>query len=293
MMKNRTMVVAFNAVVGFSFFFLFILPLLLFGPGYAASWWLASLPAFFIFSVVLVIINLVLHANGVMYAKIEAQDWKGLVEWLLPRIIRPTGRISRSPMAPVRVRLYVDACILLGDHDRIHELEDRLAGAGSPLLASQALAFGLSRFVRNRVDEAADFFERYLDSAKTESRDWLRFAYGFCRVLQGRFDDSVPYLKEAALSADAVLAMIGGYLLSSLQALVAKNGHSDELADLARSARERILRSFPGKKLDAECERAAGELHVVFFGKILDDAKAWLVDKTLNADLDSADKPSR
>ncbi|MDP2791836.1 MAG: hypothetical protein Q8O15_08805, partial [Rectinemataceae bacterium] len=84
-MKHRTMVVAFNAVIGFSFVFLFILPIILFGPEYAAAWGFAALPACAGFGLVLVTVNLVLRSNGIMYARIEARDWKGLADWLEPR----------------------------------------------------------------------------------------------------------------------------------------------------------------------------------------------------------------
>ena len=284
------MAIAFNAVTGFSFLFLFLLPILLFGPDYASSYRIVFLPIFICFVLVLVVVNRTLYFNAVMEAKIEAQDWKGLARWLLPRIIAPSGRLRMSPMSPVRVRLYVDACILIDDHGRILDLEKRLSEAGGTLLRSQALAFGLSRFVRNQVDEAADFFSAYLDDPKTENRAWLRFAFGFCRVLQGRFDDSFLYLKEAARSSDAVLAMLGGYLISTLHPLVASDGAYAELPAILSEVRKRVSAAFPGKKLDEECERACSELHVVFFGKILDDAKAWILDKSLNNVREPVDK---
>ncbi|MDP2816618.1 MAG: hypothetical protein Q8O19_08075, partial [Rectinemataceae bacterium] len=209
-------------------------------------------------------------------------------DWLEPRIVLRSGTISRNPLSQPRVKLYVDACLLLGDYGRVEKLERQLAASGSPLLESQALSFGLSRFVRNHVDEAADFFESWLDNKKTENRDWLRFAFGFCRLLQGRFKESLPWFSGAARSDDAVLASAAAYLLSTISPLVAESDETpgksgfaekhneDESLKLAGETRKRLLQAFPGKKLDEEFSRASGEMHVAFFGKILDDAKAWV-----------------
>ena len=301
-MKHRSAVLAFNSVVGFLFLFLFPLPVILFGPSYAVHWSRAAIPAFLCFAVILIAANLEFRSNGKIYGKVRSGDWQGLADFLEPLIIAPSGRVRHNPLAPFRLRIFVDSCILLEDFERIDRIEKRLSDAGSRLLASEALSFGLARFVRNRVDEAAAFFEKWLDNPKTENRNWLRFAFGLCRVLQGRFADSKQWLIEAAYSRDAVLSAAAAYLLGTMKPLLPPSANSrGEAEEVSREARKRIRDSFPGKKLDAEFDRARGELHVVFFGSILEDARMWVEegvvsdegDFVLNGGSVSADIESR
>jgi hypothetical protein len=170
----------------------------------------------------------------------------------------------------------VNAYLLQSDVEGIERLETELAAKKPALLRKHAVLFGVTRLLRNRSAEAESFFASYLDAKDVESREWLRFDYAFSLILQKRIVDALPYLREGAVSKDAVLALLSAYFLGSLGAASVDAEERTVILALSEDTRARLKKRFPGARWTKEVERAKNEVHIVILSKLIDDAGAWL-----------------
>lgn len=272
-MKFRTIYILFNVVVVISFLFVFFMPFFLLGPEYSLSFWKANWYLALIFIFVIGALNAFFLANWKIFTLVEKEDWNSLSVYLVDRIF------SRKSYGNRHVSLLVNAYLLESDVEGIGRLEAELAAHRPELLRKNAVLFGVTRLLRNKPEDAAAFFKPYLDDARVESRDWLRFDYGFSLVLQRHIVESTPFLREGAASRDAVLSLLSAYLLGSLAAAAAPTSEEgDKLRALAESTREALRKRFSLPRWNREVERAKGEIHIVVLSKLIDDAGAWLFE---------------
>lgn len=270
-MKFRTIFILFNVVIVTSFLFVFLLPLFLLGPEPSLAFWRGNWYLALVFLLLIAALNSFFLLNRKTFSLVEKEDWGELSAHLVG-LMFPKSRFSSS-----RVRLLVNAYLLQSDIAGIERLEAELAAKKPAVLRRNALLFGVTRLLRNRPEEAASFFEKYLESRDVESRDWLRFDYGFSLVLQKKSADALPFLEEGCRSRDPVLCLLAAYLLGSVGAACAADEDARKRAEsAAESARGRLRKRYSSAKWSKEVERAKSEVHIVILSKLLDDAGSWL-----------------
>jgi hypothetical protein len=272
-MKFRTIFILFNVVILASFLFVFLLPIMLLGPSSSLEFWKGNWYLALLFLALLGGLNAFFLANRKTFVLVEREDWSALSAHLVA-LMFPKGRFSMS-----RVRLLVNAYLLQSDIAGIERLEAELGAKRPDILRKNALLFGVTRLLRNRSDEAEAFFGRYLDAKDAESRDWLRFDYGFSLVLQKKGAPAIPYLEEGLSSRDSVLCLLAAYLLGSIGVGSAPDAAAGaSLAAEADSARTRLRKRYASSKWNKEVERAKSEVHIVILSKLIDDAGRWLYE---------------
>jgi hypothetical protein len=270
-MKFRTIFILFNVVILTSFLFIFLLPIFLLGAGSSIVFWKGNWYLALLFLALLGGLNAFFLLNRKTFLLVEREDWAALSAHLVG-LMFPKARFRGS-----RVRLLVNAYLLLSDIEGIERLEAELASKRPDLLRKNALLFGVTRLLRNKSEEAEAFFAHYLNSKDVESLPWLRFDYCFSLVLQKRSTEAAPYLEEGIASRDPILSLLSAYLLGSVGAASA----SDEagkvaLAAKAEAARERLRKRYSSAAWSKEVERAKGEVHIVILSRLIDDAGRWL-----------------
>jgi hypothetical protein len=270
-MKFRTIFVLFNVVILTSFLFVFFLPVLLLGPGSSAGFWKANWYLALLFLALIGGLNGFFLLNRKTFVLVEREEWGELSAHLVG-LMFPKGRFSSS-----RVRLLVNAYLLMSDIEGIERLEAELSAKRPDLLRKNALLFGVTRLLRSKSEEAEAFFGRYLEAKDVESRPWLRFDYGFSLVLQKRPAEALPYLAEGSDARDPVLCLLASYLLGSVGASSAsEEAERLSLAARAEAARGRLRKRYSASKWSREVERAKSEVHIVILARLIDDAGRWL-----------------
>ena len=272
-MKFRTIFILFNVVIIVSFLFVFLLPLFLLGPESSLGFWKGNWYLALFFLALIAGLNAFFIVNRKTFELVEREDWGELSAHLVGRMF-PKGRFTSS-----RVRLLVNAYLLQSDIAGIERLEVELTAKRPDVLRKNALLFGVTRLLRNKTEEAEAFFAAYLDTKDVESRDWLRFDYGFSLVLQKKTAAALPYLEEGCASRDGVLCLLAAYLLSSVGAASAADEAGAAAATAkAEAVRARLVKRFSSAKWSAEVEKAKSEVHIVILSKLVDDAGRWLYE---------------
>ncbi len=274
-MKFRTIFILFNVIIIISFLFIFLLPIFLLGPGSSMAFWKGNWYIGLLFIALLGGLNSFFLLNSKTFILVEREAWDELSAYLVG-LMFPKGRFRSS-----RVRLLVNAYLLQSNIDGIERLEAELSSKKPELLRKNALLFGVTRLLRNKSDEAEAFFAPFLDAKDVESRQWLRFDYGFSLVLQKRFVEALPYLDEGTDSRDPVLCLLSAYLLGSAGASSA-DSETEKASLLAKveGVRERLTKRYTTAKWDKEVEQAKSEVHIVILSRLIDDAGHWLFPTT-------------
>jgi hypothetical protein len=272
-MKFRTIFILFNVVILFSFLFVFLLPIFLLGPSSSFDFWKGNWYLALLFLLLIAGLNAFFLLNRTTFTLVEREDWGALSAHLVG-LMFPKGRFRSS-----RVRLLVNSYLLLSDIAGIERLEAELAAKRPDILRKNALLFGVTRLLRNRSEEAEAFFATYLDAKDVESREWLRFDYGFSLVLQKKIGQALPYLEEGATSRDPVLCLLSAYLMGTLGASqAADDAAKASVIAVADAARSKLRKRFTNTKWNKEVERAKSEVHIVILSKLIDDAGRWLYE---------------
>jgi hypothetical protein len=274
-MKFKTIFILFNAVVVFSFVFIFLFPLFLLGGEYTLGFWKSNwfLGAFFL--VILGVLNGFFISNWKLFDLVEKEDWKALSDWLHVRIFEKGSFRSQY------VRLYVNAAMLLSNLPAIDQLEALLREKKPKLLRRQAVLFGVGYLLRNDPDASITFFEPYLSASDVEARGWLWLDYSFSLILKNRAAEALPWLRKAASQRDSVLALLSVYLAGNLAAAsLAPGAEKDAALAFAQDRRDGLRKRFTPERWSREVEKAKNDVHVVILSRLIDDAGRWLFDAT-------------
>jgi len=286
-MKFKTIFYLFNAVVVFSFLFIFLFPLLVLGGEYAAGFWKSNwfLGAFFL--VILGVLNGFFFANWNLFEFVEREDWTALTAWLDKKIF------EKGVVRIQYVRLYVNAAMLRSDLAAIDRLETFLREKKPALLRRLAVLFGVGYLLRNEADSCLAFFEPYLESPEVEARGWLWLDYSFNLFLKNRAPEALPWLKRAAAQRDPVLALLAAYMTVNLVA-AALPAEADRAAAraTAEGCRAGLRKRFDIERWSREVEKAKNDVHVVILSRLIDDAGSWLFDRAAAAETSDEPTPS-
>ncbi len=272
-MKFKTIFILFNAVVLFSFVFIFLFPLFLLGGEYTLGLWKSNWFLAVFFLVMLGVLNAFFLSNWKLFQLVEREDWEALSEWLRVRIFEKGAYRSQY------IRLYVNAAMLRSDLASIDKLEAVLREKKPVVLRRQAVLFGVGYLLRNDPDASLAFFGPFLEDRDVESRGWLWFDYSFNLVVKNRGAEALPWLRRAAADKDAVLSLLAVYMIGSLVTSALEEGPERESARaFAEDRRKDLRKRFVPERWGREVEKAKNDIHVVILSRLIDDAGRWLFE---------------
>jgi len=270
-MKFKTIFALFNAILIFSFAFIFFMPFLLLGAEYSMPFWAKNWPLFLFFTTVLIGFNAFFVSNWRLFTLLESEDWDALTVLLEQRIFDKKHYDRRT------VRLLVNTSLLRGDMAVVEKLESVLRKEKPAALRRDAVLFGAAKLLKNDTQASVLFLDEYADGKGVENPAWITFYHAFALVLVKRSPEAAPGLEASLGSRDHVLAALSAYLLGSLCAPSAPAVERDRLAALAEAKRAELFKRFGAVHWAREVERAKSEIHVVILSRILDEASAWLL----------------
>jgi len=266
-MKFKTIYILFNAVIVLSFAFIFLMPLLLLGGDYfelfVSKNWIAGA----LFLLTLIIINGYFLGNWKLFRLLESEDWHGLILFLENRIFRK-GRIRRGT-----IKMLINAYVVTSGVEKISELEGHLRQRRPKLLKTYALQFGIPYLLKMKDDPkpAETYFGRAADSGDAAHRDWLRWSYASCLLLQRQFEAAKVILLELLDSGlDPVLELLTVHGLSFF------TGVDPQLARRVEEDRARLFHRYNSEQWDRKIESNSRHIQIVLFNGIIRDAKEWL-----------------
>jgi hypothetical protein len=201
---------------------------------------------------------------------LEREDWPALVDYLERKVIHG-GRYFRRP-----VQLLANSYLVMSDSRGILNLENKIALAKPALLEENALVFGAARILAGDSAGAAAFFQARLEKGKAKDIQWIRWYYGFSRLLSNEFGKAEAEFKAlAAASTDALVTGLSAYFLAVT--LLKYSESRDECRQLAAGGRERVKKALKGIAVwNREAARAATEVHAAVIRKYIDEAGIWL-----------------
>lgn len=272
-MKFKTIFILFNAVVAFSFLFIFLFPLFILGGEYAVGFWKTNWFLGILFLVILGILNWFFLSNWKLFQLVEREDWSSLTAWLEDRLFK------KGSIRGQYVRLYVNTAMLRSDLAAVDRLEALLREKRPRLLRRLAVLFGVGYLLKNDADASLSFFEPLLESPEVEARGWLWLDYSFSLVLRNRAAEALPWLRRAFGGTDPVLALLAAYITANLVAPALPPGADRENAGAAAEReREGLRKRFDPERWSREVERSKNDVHVVILSRLIDDAGRWLFD---------------
>jgi hypothetical protein len=270
--KFKTIFILFNAILIFSFSFIFIMPFLLLGVQYSLKFWSQNWPMVVFFIVVLAGFNLFFAMNWKLFTLLESEDWNALGTLLGDMVF------SRKRYGRRTVRLLVNTALLRGDSQVIERLESVLREEKPGALRRDAVLFGAARLLRNDAAASERFLAEFADGKGVENPAWLRFYYSFSLVLCKRVDQALPRLEAMMGSRDPIMALLSAYFLGTVCAAGAEGTEKQRLAEAASARRAEIAGRYNQDRWMREVERAKSEVHIVILSRIIDEATAWLME---------------
>lgn len=270
-MKFKTIFALFNAILIFSFAFIFFMPFLLLGAEYSLPFWAKNWPLFMFFTAVLIGFNAFFISNWRLFTLLESEDWDALSALLGTRVFEKKRYDRRT------VRLLVNTALLRGDMVVVEKLESVLRMEKPAALRRDAVLFGAARLLKNDTQASVLFLDEFADGKGVENPAWITFYHAFALVLVKRAPEAAPKLEALLGSRDYVLAVLSAYLLGTLCAPVVQVADRDRLVGLAEARRVELYKRFGAIKWAREVERAKSEIHVVILSRILDEASTWLL----------------
>jgi hypothetical protein len=269
-MKFKGIFIVFNAVVIFSFIFIFFLPLFVLGNEYSALFWSKNWPLAGVFALILAAVNCFFIMNWKLFGLLEKEDWPALNAYL-------SGKVFGKKRYPNQyIRLLMNTCLLLSDVEGMEKLEAELRARRPAALRKNAVLFGVGYILRNESERSFAFFDEFLDGKGVEKGGWIRFDYAFSFVLARKRAEALPHLIACAEgSKDAVLRLLSTYLLESLKD-AAKYEDSGKINSLIDEGKAALKEKFSRARWEREVGSAKTEVQAVILSKLIDDATKWL-----------------
>jgi len=201
--------------IGFFLILLFLTPLFLLGPGYLASWLKQGWPVYLLLAAACLPVGQS-FAFELRAGKLgKADDWRGVMALTAPH--ESQGRPSR--WNDRHCGLYLCAACIEGDFAALDDIEARFRNFDPTWLDRFALWFTLSRELRNRPGEAADFLAGRKAVGPKSARMLLSLHRAFSLVLARRSEEAIPLLRPLAISGHRIMAPLAAYLLAGCAVL--------------------------------------------------------------------------
>ncbi|MDR0689285.1 MAG: hypothetical protein LBG08_03325 [Spirochaetaceae bacterium] len=270
-MKFTSVFIAFNIIILFFLLLVCGLPVIFFKSWSFGDFWSITWPAVVFLLVILIGPDGFYFINRRLFQLLEKEDWPALVRYLEERIFKE-GRYTRR-----LVRLLANTYLILSDSASVTGLENKTAIAKPALVDANALIFGTARILGKDTGGAAAFFFKRLNSAKTESADWVHWYYGFSLLLDRQFSAAGDQFKTlAAESKDGIITGLSAFFLAeNLNKAVPQR--SLEFTAAAMEGRNRLKKTFPtAASWNREVKKILNEVYTVVLSKYINEAALWL-----------------
>ncbi|GHU58025.1 hypothetical protein FACS189444_1040 [Spirochaetia bacterium] len=271
-MKFRSLFLLFNSILLFFIIVIFIMPFLLLGSEFAASFWRTGWPLFLILVLILAGFDGYFALNHRLLYLLEREDWPALVQYLEFRVLKKGQYRHRL------VRLLANTYLVLADAPAIMSLENRTAIVKPALVESNALVFGIARILGRDISGAVRFFADRLEAApavRGQDLGWLRWYYGFSLYLDRQIDAAADQF-VLLVSGDGVITALAAFLLNGAMG-AALPLRRPELQAAAREGRERVRKALPDHGAwTRELIRVQADAHTLLLTKYLDETPVWL-----------------
>jgi hypothetical protein len=270
-LKFRFVFIILNIVILLFLAFILLVPFAILGPDIAKTFLNSGWPLIVVLIVVLAALNIFYIANRKLFFLLEREDWPALVYYLESEVIQ------KSRYSPRLVTLLANTYLVLSDAVSVTALEKKLSAAKPSLLESNCLTFGVARILSKDYKGAAQFFEKRLNSSKTESAEWVRWYYGFSKLLDENYtpaaDEFMLLVKECR---DPLIIGLSAYFLEHTLAKTL-SARKEELKQCAEDGRRRVRTYFPSQaawKKDAA--KMKTEIYATIIIKYINNAENWI-----------------
>jgi hypothetical protein len=261
----KAIFIVLNAVLGAAFLVIFLTPLLLLGSDWFDLFWTRNWPIAIVFMVTLGAVDTYFLLNWRLFQGLEKEDWASVAGTLEHRIVRG------GPVMASNVRILLNTYLVTSNTDGILALEAYLRKRKGTLIPRFSLAFGIPHLLSGDAGDAEAFFRTLLSQPRLADRDWVKWDHAFSLLQARKHEEARRGLDELSDKvSDPVLLLLSLYLLDVL----ARNDAALESRVAAR--RERLSARHTPALLQKAIEKSSGNMQVVVFSRLLQDAARWL-----------------
>ncbi|MDR0487293.1 MAG: hypothetical protein LBG91_03500 [Treponema sp.] len=269
-MKFKHLIIIFTIVIIFFLLIITLLPSIIAGPEFAANFRNITLPVSLFMAVLLISMNCFFLFNYRLLSLLEREDWPALAYYLEQKIY------GKGQYSARKVRLLASSYLVVSDYSSVLRLESKLLTVRPELVEKNVLIFGAARVLDGNYKEAAVFFQTRLEKGRVKEEQWVRWFYGFSRMLAGAFALAEPeFMTLAVSSGSAFITGLSAYFL--FNTLAKHSPKPEECRAAAKKGRDRVVekvKNTGGWK--NEMVKMENEIHVTIVRKYIDQAGAWL-----------------
>ncbi len=263
-MKFKIIFILFNAIIVFSFLFIFLMPFFILGWDYTQLFWSRNWFLGAIFVAIMAILNGYFVANWKLFGFLEREDWDGLIGYIEQRLY--DRRIYRKH----EVKILINTYVVKSNTEAILRLETMLRAERPGLVPVFALQFGITHLLKNDPVDMEIYFGELKENPRCHDREWIVWNYAFSLMLQQKSEEAKAHLLAIAKAPrNSVLNLLTLYLLDAY-------GSADaEVADAVEKGKSAVRARFSADRWHQEIEKHKSNLQVLVLAKLIDDATDW------------------
>lgn len=266
-MKFKIIFIIFNAIIVFSFLFIFFMPFLILGWDYTQVFWSNNWILAVIFLVIMGGLNAYFISNWKLFTLLEEENWNGLIGYLEDRIY------NRHRITKQNLRILVNTYVVTSKPEKITELEIFLRDERPKMVPAFAVQLGIPYLLRNEPEEMERYYGQIMKDPRCNDLNWVKWNYGFALMLQQRVEDARSILVEILDGTkNHLLLLITAYLLDAFSA------SDPAVASRVQDARNQVRGKYDEEGWQKEIEKQRNNLQVLVLSKLIRDATNWLFD---------------
>jgi len=244
-----------------SFAAVFLLPLTVLGYEYAKNFWLSNWYLPLVFLSLIAAFNIFFISNWSVLKYVEGEDWNSLKPVLEDRIF------NRKKISYTNIKLLVNSYYLTNNIESLFALEEFVEKNKPSVYKKTELMFVSGRLLKNNAEETEKYLADKLSDGK-EVNIWIRFNYCFILVLQKKYDEALSCINPLIDSSrDRIVTLCSIYLLYLASGL--------EGTAKTETLRSGFVSENTRDKINKIINKGKGDLHVLFFTRIIDQAVEW------------------
>ena len=264
-MKFKVIFALFNAIIIFSFLFIFFMPFFILGWNYTQLFWSRNWFLGAIFLVIMIALNTYFALNWRLFGYLEREDWDGLIEHLEGHIYSE-GKTRRH-----EVKILINSFVVKSNTDGILRLETKLRQIRPALLPRFALPFGIPHLLKNDPVDMEIYYGEQMKNPRCADREWIVWNYAFSLMLQQKSEEAKTYLMQIARKpGNPVLHVLTLYLLDAYAPT------DQDVARTIETGKKTITHRFNYRRWANEIEKNKGNLQVLVLAKLIDEATEWV-----------------
>ncbi|HUX12496.1 MAG TPA: hypothetical protein VMW87_05680 [Spirochaetia bacterium] len=263
-MKFKIIFVLFNAIIVFSFLFIFLMPFFILGWDYTQLFWSRNWFLGAIFVAIMAVLNGYFIANWKLFGFLEREDWDGLIGYIEHRLY------DRKIYRAHEVKILINTYVVKSNTEAILRLETVLRAERERLIPVFALQFGIPHLLKNDPIDMEIYFGELKENPHCRDRDWIVWNFAFSLMLQQKSEEAKAHLVAIAKSPrNPVLNLLTLYLLDAY-------GTADgEIAETVEKGKAAVRARFSADRWHQEIEKQKSNLQVLVLAKLIEDASDW------------------